>query len=102
MCLLTLKSVLSVENSSNCWGWFPKKLRYCSAGNNSRSLNIVRPKTLKISGPFHIMVGHDDRTSHQHILSYLLQGVVGQHIMSGPFCKMSDQKEDLKGRLSCE
>lgn len=48
------------------------------------------------------MVGQDDRTSHQQILSYLLQGVVCQHIMSGPFCKISDQKEDLKGRLSCE
>ena len=25
----------------------------------------------KISGQFHIMIRHDDRTSHQHILSYL-------------------------------
>ena len=33
---------------------------------------------LKMSGQFHIMIGHDDRTSHQHILSYLLQGVVSQ------------------------
>ena len=33
---------------------------------------------LKMSGQFHIMIGHDDRTSHQHILSSLLQGVVSQ------------------------
>ena len=33
---------------------------------------------LKMTGQFHIMIGHDDRTSHQHILSYLLQGVVSQ------------------------
>ena len=33
---------------------------------------------LKMSGQFRIMIGHDDRTSHQHILSYLLQGVVSQ------------------------
>ena len=33
---------------------------------------------LKMSGQFHITIGHDDRTSHQHILSYLLQGVVSQ------------------------
>ena len=32
---------------------------------------------LKMSGQFHIMIGHDDRTCHQHILS-LLQGVVSQ------------------------
>ena len=57
---------------------------------------------LKMSGQFHIMIGHDDRTSHQHILSYLLQGVVSQCFMSGPICQMSDQKEDLKGHMSCE
>ena len=33
---------------------------------------------LKMSGQFHIMIGHDDRTCHQHILSSLLQGVVSQ------------------------
>ena len=33
---------------------------------------------LKMSGQFHIMIGHDDRTCHQHILSCLLQGVVSQ------------------------
>ena len=33
---------------------------------------------LKMSGQFHIMIGHDHRTSHQHILSYLFQGVVSQ------------------------
>ena len=32
----------------------------------------------RMSGQFHIMIGHDDRTSRQHILSYLLQGVVSQ------------------------
>ena len=32
---------------------------------------------LKMSGQFDIMIGHDDRTCHQHILS-LLQGVVSQ------------------------
>jgi len=48
------------------------------------------------------MIRHDDRTSHQHILSYLLQGVVGQYILSGLICKMADQKEDLKGHMSSE
>ena len=48
---------------------------------------------LKMSGQFRIMIGHDDRTSHQHILSYL-QGVV--------ICKMYDEKGDLKGHMSCE
>ena len=57
---------------------------------------------LKMSSQFHIMIGHDDRTSHQHILSYLLQGVVSQCFMSGPICQMSDQKEDLRGHMSCE
>ena len=57
---------------------------------------------LIMSGQFHIMIGHDDRTSHQHILSYLLQGVVSQCFMSGPICQMSDQKEDFKGHMSCE
>ena len=33
---------------------------------------------LKMSGQFHIMIGDDDRTSHQHILTYLCQGVVSQ------------------------
>ena len=33
---------------------------------------------LKMSGQFHIMIGHDDRTCHQHILSSLLQSVVSQ------------------------
>ena len=33
---------------------------------------------LKMSGQLHIMIGHDDRTCHQHILSSLLQGVVSQ------------------------
>ena len=33
---------------------------------------------LKLSGQFYIVIGHDDETSHQHILSYLLQGVVSQ------------------------
>ena len=33
---------------------------------------------LKMSGQFRIKIGHDDRTFHQHILSYLLQGVVSQ------------------------
>ena len=28
---------------------------------------------LKMSGQFHIMIGHDDRTRHQHILRFLLQ-----------------------------
>ena len=32
----------------------------------------------RVSGQFHIMIGHDDRTSHQHILSYILQGFVSQ------------------------
>ena len=27
---------------------------------------------LKMSGQFHIMIGHNDQTSHQRILSYLL------------------------------
>ena len=30
------------------------------------------------AGQFHIMIGDDDRTSHQHILTYLHQGVVSQ------------------------
>ena len=33
---------------------------------------------LKMSGQVRIMIGHDDRTSHQHMLSYHLQGVVSQ------------------------
>ena len=33
---------------------------------------------LKMSGQFHVMIGHDDRTCHQHILSSLLQSVVSQ------------------------
>ena len=49
---------------------------------------------LKMSGQFHIMIGHDGRTCHHHILSSLHQGVVSQEIMSGPICQMSDQKED--------
>ena len=32
----------------------------------------------RMSGQFHIMIGHDDQTSRQHILSYLIQGVVRQ------------------------
>ena len=50
------------------------------------------------------MIRLDDQTSHQHILilSYLLQSVVIQWIMSDQICKMSDQKEDLKGRMSFE
>jgi len=52
---------------------------------------------LKTNSQFHIMIGQDDQTSHQHILTYLLQGVVCQWIMSGPIFKMSNQKKDLKG-----
>ena len=59
-------------------------------------------QVLKMSGQFPVMVGHDERTSHQHILSYPLQGVVSQYIMPGPICKMSDQKELLKGHATCE
>ena len=33
---------------------------------------------LKMSGQFRIMIGHNDRASHLHILSYLLLGVVSQ------------------------
>ena len=33
---------------------------------------------LKMSGQFHIVIGHDGRTCHEHILSSLLQGVVSQ------------------------
>ena len=33
---------------------------------------------LKMSGQVRVMIGHDDRTSHQHMLSYHLQGVVSQ------------------------
>jgi len=33
---------------------------------------------LRMSDQFHIMTGHDDRTSRKHILSYLLQHVVSQ------------------------
>ena len=51
---------------------------YFSAGNNSRSSDIVRPIILKMFDQIHIMIGQDDRTSHQHILSYLLQGVASQ------------------------
>ena len=54
-----------------------------SAGNNSQSADIVN-QILKMSGQFHVMIGHDDCTSHQHILSHLLPGVVSQWIMSGP------------------
>ena len=32
----------------------------------------------RMSGQFHIMIGHNDHTSHQHILSYILQGFVSQ------------------------
>jgi len=52
---------------------------------------------LKMSRQFCIMIEQDDRTSHQHMLSYLLQGVVSQSIMSSPICKMPHQKEDLTG-----
>ena len=33
---------------------------------------------LKMSGQFHFMIGHDDRSCHQPILIYLLEGVVRQ------------------------
>ena len=33
---------------------------------------------LKISGQFHIMIGHSEQTFQQHILSYLLPGVISQ------------------------
>ena len=32
----------------------------------------------RMSYQFHIMIGHDYQTSRQHILSYLLQGIVSQ------------------------
>lgn len=48
------------------------------------------------------MIGRDERTSHRHILSYLLQGDVSEQIMSGPIYKMSDQKKDLKEHMSCK
>ena len=47
---------------------------------------------LKMSGQFHILNQHDDRTSHRHSLSDLLQSVVSQLILSGPICQMSDQR----------
>ena len=46
------------------------------------------------------MIGHDDRTSQQYILSYFV-------LLVNKFCpvkfvkKMSDQKEDLKGHVEC-
>ena len=62
-------------------------------------------QTLKMSTQFHIMIPHNDQTPHQHILSYLIQGVVMQSINNYcpvPFCQMSDQKEDFKGQVSYE
>ena len=62
-------------------------------------------QTLKMSSQFHIMIPHNDQTPHQHILSYLIQGVVMQSINNYcpvPFCQMFDQKEDFKGHVSCE
>ena len=47
------------------------------AGNNSKSLANVQPD-FEMSGQFCIKIGHDDRTSHKHIWSYLPQGVVSQ------------------------
>ena len=48
------------------------------------------------------MSGHKVGTSHQHILSYLLQGVVSQETVSGQIYKMSQQKEDLNRHMSYE
>ena len=38
----------------------------------------ITPDTLKMSGQFCIIVRHDDRTSRQCIMCYILQGVVSQ------------------------
>ena len=65
----------------------PSSVLEISVGHQTLSDQI-----LKMSGQFRIMVGYDDRTSHQHIFSYLIQGVVSQYIMSSPICKMSDQR----------
>ena len=55
--------------------------------NNAFSLSVLEitvghqtlsDQILIMSGQFHIMIGHDDQTCHQHILSSLLQGVVSQ------------------------
>ena len=73
-----------------------------SARNNSWSPDIVQPNFENVWPVWHYMVEHNDSAFHQHILSYLLQGVVSQYIMSGPICKMSKQKEYLKGNMSCE
>ena len=39
---------------------------------------MLYDQILKMTYQFHIMIGHDDGTSHQHISSYLLQGFVSQ------------------------
>ena len=44
----------------------------------SVSHRTLRDQILKMSIQFCIMIGHDDRKAPQHILSYLLQGVVSQ------------------------
>ena len=39
---------------------------------------ILSDQILKMTGKIHIMIGRDERTSHRHILSYLLQGDVSE------------------------
>lgn len=45
-----------------------RQIHYGSAGDNSQSLDIVQPNFEKC----HIMIGQDDRTSHQHIFFKVL------------------------------
>ena len=38
--------------------------------------HTLSDQILKMSGQFDFMIGHDDQSCHQHILIYLLEGVV--------------------------
>ena len=85
----TKKSWLHLE-----WGkWQRATVLEITVGHQTLLDQISR-----MSCQFHIMIRHDDRTSHQHILSYLLQGV-SQWFLSGLICKMANQKEDMKGHV---
>lgn len=69
-----------------------------SSGNNNQSADIVN-QILKSSGQFHVMIGHDDCTSHQHILSHLLPGVVSQWIMSSSI--LSNVRPEERSERTC-
>ena len=72
-----------------------------SARNSSWSSNIVQPKFENV-----LPISHYDWTwlVHFTIMSsvILFEVLSVNKIMSGQICKVSNQKEDLKGHMSCE